>query len=149
MRSENTILQDEVRDKIIKIAALIFSKYGFSKTTVDEIAKAARKGKSTIYYYFKSKEDIFQAVVEKEANPNYYAMMIDRYLMENKKKQLYGTQLRGKTEVVNGEFVAKDYYLYTLEDEPNVNKRRAELGLKPLEEELKTKWGIDYVVPLK
>lgn len=34
---------------------------------MDEIAIASRKGKSSIYYYFASKEEIFQAVVEKEA----------------------------------------------------------------------------------
>jgi AcrR family transcriptional regulator len=35
---------------------------------MDEIAIASRKGKSSIYYYFASKEEIFQAVVEKEAS---------------------------------------------------------------------------------
>lgn len=33
---------------------------------MDEIATAIYKGKSSIYYYFKSKEEIFEAVVEKE-----------------------------------------------------------------------------------
>jgi len=35
---------------------------------MDEIAVASRKGKSSIYYYFASKEEIYQAVVEKEAS---------------------------------------------------------------------------------
>lgn len=35
---------------------------------MDEIAIASHKGKSSIYYYFSSKEDIFRAVVEKEAS---------------------------------------------------------------------------------
>jgi AcrR family transcriptional regulator len=34
---------------------------------MEEIAQATRKGKSSIYYYFSSKEDIFKAVVEMEA----------------------------------------------------------------------------------
>jgi AcrR family transcriptional regulator len=34
---------------------------------MDEIAHAAHKGKSSLYYYFKSKEEVFEAVVEKEA----------------------------------------------------------------------------------
>ncbi len=34
---------------------------------MEEIASASKKGKSSIYYYFKSKEEIFQAVVEYEA----------------------------------------------------------------------------------
>lgn len=53
--------------KIIDIARNIFTHFGFKKTTMEEIAHATRKGKSSIYYYFGSKEDIFKAVVEKEA----------------------------------------------------------------------------------
>ena len=59
--------RDEVRIKIIEIARNVFTHFGFKKTTMEEIALASRKGKSSIYYYFSSKEDIFKAVVEKEA----------------------------------------------------------------------------------
>jgi len=59
--------KDEVKDAIINAARHIFSRFGFRKTTMDEIALAMRKGKSSIYYYFTSKEEIYQAVVEKEA----------------------------------------------------------------------------------
>jgi AcrR family transcriptional regulator len=59
---------EEARVKIVEIASNIFAHFGFKKTTMEEIALAARKGKSSIYYYFNSKEDIFKAVVEKEAN---------------------------------------------------------------------------------
>lgn len=60
--------KDEVKDAIVNVARHIFSRFGFRKTTMDEIAIASRKGKSSIYYYFASKEEIFQAVVEKEAS---------------------------------------------------------------------------------
>lgn len=60
-------IQDDVRQSLLDAARTIFSHYGYNKTTVDEIAKAARKGKSTFYYYYKSKEEIFQDVIEKEA----------------------------------------------------------------------------------
>jgi len=56
------------REKIIKVARSIFRRYGYSKTTMEDIAKALNKGKSTLYYYFKSKEDIFAALIEDEAN---------------------------------------------------------------------------------
>jgi len=59
--------KDEVKEAIVNVARHIFSRFGFKKTTMDEIAVASRKGKSSIYYYFASKEEIFQAVVEKEA----------------------------------------------------------------------------------
>ncbi len=61
------VQKDEVRSRIISVASKIFIRFGYRKTTMEEIAMATRKGKSSIYYYFKSKEDIFRAVVEKEA----------------------------------------------------------------------------------
>ncbi len=60
--------KEEYRKKIIISAGQIFSRYGFKKTTMDEIAKALKMGKSSVYYYFKSKEEIFEAVVLYEAN---------------------------------------------------------------------------------
>jgi AcrR family transcriptional regulator len=62
------INKEEFRKKIIISAGQIFSRYGFKKTTMDEVAKALKMGKSSIYYYFKSKEEIFNAVVLYEAN---------------------------------------------------------------------------------
>ena len=61
------VVKSEVRAQIVDVARKIFTRYGFRKTTMDEIARATRKGKSSIYYYFPGKEDIFKAVVEKEA----------------------------------------------------------------------------------
>lgn len=59
---------NEVRDIIINAAREVFGRYGFRKSTMDEIAQAARKGKSSLYHYFRSKEEVFKAVVEKEGN---------------------------------------------------------------------------------
>jgi len=60
--------KEEFRKKVIISAGQIFSRYGFKKTTMDEIAKALKIGKSSIYYYFESKEKIFEAVINHEAN---------------------------------------------------------------------------------
>lgn len=57
----------EKKGIITQVAQQIFSRYGMLKTTVEEIAKAARMGKASLYRYFKSKEDIFREVVEKES----------------------------------------------------------------------------------
>jgi AcrR family transcriptional regulator len=58
--------KDQTKDKILSVAAKMFAKYGFQKTTVDEIARTAHKAKGSVYYYFASKEDLFKAVVEHE-----------------------------------------------------------------------------------
>jgi len=60
--------KEEYRKKIIVTSGQIFSRYGFRKTTMDEIARALKMGKSSVYYYFQSKEEIFEAVVLYEAN---------------------------------------------------------------------------------
>ncbi|MES2003939.1 MAG: helix-turn-helix domain-containing protein [Bacteroidota bacterium] len=54
---------DIIRDEILKEARKLFQQYGLKKTTMEDIAKAMGKGKSTLYYYFCSKEDIFDAVI--------------------------------------------------------------------------------------
>lgn len=48
------------------VASKMFARFGFQKTTVDEIARTAHKAKGSVYYYFASKEDLFKAVVEQE-----------------------------------------------------------------------------------
>ena len=57
---------DETKEIILDVATNIFSKFGFHKTTVDEIARAAHKAKGSVYYHFKSKEELFQGVIDKE-----------------------------------------------------------------------------------
>jgi AcrR family transcriptional regulator len=69
MNNENgSTKRDAVRENILAIAQEIFSKFGYKKTTLDDIANAVRKGKSSLYYYFNSKEDLFQEVIQKEAD---------------------------------------------------------------------------------
>ncbi len=60
--------QKAIKNKIVSISSGVFSKFGFKKATMEDIALASGMGKSSIYYYFKSKEDIFEAVVKKEAH---------------------------------------------------------------------------------
>lgn len=60
-------INDDVGKALLAAATGIFARYGYQKTTVDDLAKAAGKGKSTFYYYYKSKEEIFRDVIEKEA----------------------------------------------------------------------------------
>jgi AcrR family transcriptional regulator len=54
----------EIREKIIKAAIDAFSKYGFDRTRMDDVAKTADLSKGTIYLHFKSKEDLFYAICE-------------------------------------------------------------------------------------
>ena len=57
---------DDKKKRIIEIAEQLFAQYGFIKTTMEDIAKKVHMGKSSVYYYFKSKEDIFAEVIRKD-----------------------------------------------------------------------------------
>jgi AcrR family transcriptional regulator len=57
---------NDVKQLIIDTATTFFSKYGFHKTTMDEIARHIHKAKGVLYYYFKSKEELFNEVVKQE-----------------------------------------------------------------------------------
>jgi len=56
----------KTRDKFIEVARQLFARKGIENTTMHDIASASEKGRRTIYTYFKSKRDIFNAVIEKE-----------------------------------------------------------------------------------
>ena len=56
----------EMKALIVEAAREVFALYGYRKTTLDDIAASLYKAKSSIYYYFKSKEDVFKAVIENE-----------------------------------------------------------------------------------
>ncbi len=56
------------KDIILETARNIFKRFGFAKTSIGDIAIAARKGRRTIYTYFESKEEIYKAVIEKEVD---------------------------------------------------------------------------------
>jgi TetR/AcrR family transcriptional regulator len=53
----------EGRQYIFESAAGVFSKKGYHKTTVEEIAAAIGVSKGTIYYYFKNKEELYLAIL--------------------------------------------------------------------------------------
>jgi AcrR family transcriptional regulator len=52
------------RSEILTAAAKVFATKGFVATRMDDIAKAARLAKGTLYLYFQSKDAIYQATVQ-------------------------------------------------------------------------------------
>jgi AcrR family transcriptional regulator len=59
--------EQEFKNHIINKATEIFSRFGFNKTTMEDIAKSVNKAKSSIYYYFASKLEILRAVIDRES----------------------------------------------------------------------------------
>lgn len=56
----------KTRAKLVDVARQLFAKKGVEDTTMNDIAQASKKGRRTLYTYFKSKEQIYMAVVESE-----------------------------------------------------------------------------------
>ena len=57
---------EKTRNKLIDVARALFAKKGIEETTMNDIALASGKGRRTLYTYFKSKEEVYAAVVEDE-----------------------------------------------------------------------------------
>lgn len=55
----------DLRQRLIDIALTSFSKYGYDKTRMEDIATTADVAKGTLYLYFKNKEDLFTAISER------------------------------------------------------------------------------------
>ncbi|HUA35286.1 MAG TPA: TetR/AcrR family transcriptional regulator [Candidatus Binataceae bacterium] len=52
------------RAAILDAAQKLFSRYGYRRTSIDDIAREAEIAKGTVYLSFKSKEEIFRALCE-------------------------------------------------------------------------------------
>ncbi len=53
-------------EKLLQAAAHLFARWGFDKTTVEEIAREADVSKGAVYLEFKGKDELFRAVVYRE-----------------------------------------------------------------------------------
>ena len=49
---------------ILTAGRIIFSRYGYHSASMDLIAEEAELGKATLYYYFKSKDELLMAILE-------------------------------------------------------------------------------------
>jgi len=56
------INEDLTKAEILKSADSLFQKWGFLKTTMEDIAREAGKSKCTLYHYYKNKEEVLEAV---------------------------------------------------------------------------------------
>jgi len=57
-------LAKQRQEEIVRAASKRFSRHGFGKTTLEEIARDVRIGKPTIYHYFKSKDELYYSSID-------------------------------------------------------------------------------------
>src|SRR5882724_327139 len=65
-KTRKDVLSEWRRDEILQAACRIFASLGYSAANVEDIAKEAGMAKGTVYLYFKSKEEIFAAVLARD-----------------------------------------------------------------------------------
>ncbi len=61
----NQRMRDEAKRKILSAATRVFARKGLAATRMSDIATEAEVGYGLIYHYFKSKEEIYQAIIER------------------------------------------------------------------------------------
>lgn len=81
----------KTRDKFIEVARQLFARKGVENTTMNDIASASDKGRRTIYTYFKSKREIFNAVIESETDQLHERLqaIVDKSISPDKKLYEY------------------------------------------------------------
>ena len=60
-----TRIQQEKRELILEAALEVFSMHGFRGSTIDQLAAAAGMSKPNLLYYFRSKEDIHETLMQR------------------------------------------------------------------------------------
>jgi hypothetical protein len=86
----------------------------------------------------KYKPILYEAVKQGKAKASHYALLLDRTNMHQDKLQVYGSQgsMAGNSKT----------YFFPIADEPNVNKKRLEIGLSPLEDYARL-FDMNYTLP--
>ncbi|MDR3611852.1 MAG: TetR/AcrR family transcriptional regulator [Ignavibacteriaceae bacterium] len=59
----NETLSKEKEEQIILAARKVFARFGYSKTTMEDISVEMDMGKASLYYYFPTKENLFHAAI--------------------------------------------------------------------------------------
>lgn len=62
---KTTDLAENRKNEIIDTALKLFAQEGYHSTTLDEVAKVIGVSKATLYYYFRSKEEIIKAILNR------------------------------------------------------------------------------------
>lgn len=171
----DTVYREDQDDR--KNYQTIFKQYGWKSTQMDSLWKrinyfdsinlikvkniidtygwlgqdeVGQQGASTIFLVIQHSDSLTQlkyvpkmreAVKNGKAQPQNLALLEDRILTNQGKPQIYGSQVRLNEKTGKNEF-------FPIMDEPNVNKRRASVGLQPLEDYAKL-FQFEYVLPKK
>lgn len=102
---------DKIKESIKKAAQELFRKYGYHKTSVNEIAKKAKIAKATIYKYFESKELVLHTILMDYIRHNVHEIIQNP--SENQDRETYLSNIILKTSrlsyTVCNEFIGWEF----------------------------------------
>ena len=120
---------EEKRQEIVDVASELFEKYGFDRTSMSMISDRLGGSKATLYGYFKSKDELFQAVVEFDIPAQSEKLMVEFFSGKDLKESFtrlgiaFLTRLLSPTPIANmrmmanrpeGSEISKMFYNETL-----------------------------------
>jgi AcrR family transcriptional regulator len=87
----NESFSKEKEEQIISAARKVFARYGYSKTTMEDISASVEMGKASLYYYFPTKENLFHAAVlhEQEEFIKKAGTILNKQISAEKKLKTY------------------------------------------------------------
>ena len=103
----------KTKAKLVDVARQLFAKMGVENTTMNDIALASKKGRRTLYTYFKSKDEIYLAVVESELDilSDMMKRVAERDMSPDKKMlEMIYTRLDAVKEVVYRNGTLRAYF---------------------------------------
>jgi len=92
---------EATREAILQAARRVFQKWGLNKTTMEDIAREAGKGKSTLYYYYESKDEIFDTLIDIEIGALLARAKAAVAAVDSAKEKLRGYMVASLAEIKN------------------------------------------------
>lgn len=126
--------QDIKREKILEASHQRFLHYGYSKTTMNEIAGDLSMSKALLYYYFPDKSQLYIAVMRKLAT-DYLKTLEDRLNSFTNLKEAFTFQVNTHHEFIVNNYNFFDFFRLNEQNLPEAiweivgEVRGAELGL--------------------
>jgi len=102
---------DKIQSAIKEASKELFRKFGYHKTSVNEIAKKSRVAKATIYKYFESKEIILNAIIMEHLNFAIHDLTTKLHLSVHKEETISTLILKTSrlSYTVCSEFIGWDF----------------------------------------
>lgn len=102
---------EKIKESVKRAASELFRKFGYHKTSVNEIAKKARIAKATIYKYFESKEQILDDILMDYLDTNLHEIINNKLNYDNEEEHLKALVMKTSrlSFTVCNEFIGWDF----------------------------------------